>query len=64
MKTRMAKVLCAKCGEPSKGKRFCDRCVEVRLGVIVQREHLDRSTSTGWRDLGHGGYMRRRPAFC
>ena len=47
------------CGVPTDGKKFCERCVEKRLGVIVDRELGSVAAMAGWHSLGNGGLQRR-----
>jgi len=55
--------VCKLCGEPLTEKkikaktRFCDGCMDKRLGVIVNRD-IGNEWAVGWHPLGDGNFQR------
>lgn len=48
---------CAKCGNPST-KKYCEKCVSERFGVIVDREVETDWLGPGWKTLSDGCFRR------
>ena len=53
LKTKTAK--CVLCGNPT-NKKYCNRCIEVRLGVMSGHEQFAPKHFQG---LGNGGFRTR-----